>query len=72
MTAKRRRGAALDPIQFKKQEVVAILRRAGLREVADEANRSLPDPVGRERAAQFVFRYGITRDSLISRLGGSP
>jgi hypothetical protein len=61
-----------DPIQFRKQEVVAILRRAGLSEVADEADRSLPDPVGLERAAQFVFRYGITRDWLISRMGGSP
>lgn len=57
---------------FSKQEVVAILRRAGLPEVADEANRSLPDPVELERAAQFAAGYGITRDWLISRMGGSP
>jgi hypothetical protein len=61
-----------DPIQFRKQEVVAVLRRAGLREAADEANRSLPDPVDLEHAAQFVSRCGLTRDWLISSMGGSP
>ena len=61
-----------DPIQLPKQEVVAILRRAGAPEVADEANRSLPDPVDLDEAAEFAARYGITRDWLISRMGGSP
>ena len=55
-----------------KQEVVKVLRRAGLPEVADEADRTLPDPVELERAQEFGARYGITRDDLISRMGGSP
>jgi hypothetical protein len=55
-----------------KQEVVEVLRRAGLPEVADEADRTLPDPVELERAQEFGARYGITRDDLISRMGGSP
>jgi len=25
-----------------------------------------------ERAAEFLGRYGITKDALISRMGGSP
>jgi hypothetical protein len=40
--------------------------------VADEANRSLPDEIDFERAAEFLERYGITKDALISRMGGSP
>lgn len=49
-----------------------MLLRAGLAEVAEEADRTLPDPVELERAAEFGMRYGITRDELISRIGGSP
>lgn len=60
------------PIRLSKEEVVAMLRRAGLPEVAEDANRSLPDPVDLEVVAQFGGRHGITRDWLISRMGGSP
>jgi hypothetical protein len=59
-------------MQVARQHVVDILRTAGLPQVADEASRSLPDPVDMERAAQFLQRYGITKDVLISRMGGSP
>jgi hypothetical protein len=55
-----------------KQEIVQILRNAGLPKVAEEAERSLPDQVDVEQAAEFGARYGITRDELISRMGGSP
>jgi len=55
-----------------KREIVEILRRAGYFEAADEADRTLPDPVELQRAAEFGARYGITRDELISRMGGSP
>jgi hypothetical protein len=55
-----------------KQEIVEVLRRAGYSEAAEEADRSLPDMVDLQRAAEFGMRYGITRDELISRMGGSP
>jgi len=55
-----------------KREIVELLRRAGHFEAADEAERSLPDLVELQRAAEFGARYGITRDELISRMGGSP
>jgi len=55
-----------------KREIVELLRRAGYFEAADEADRSLPDQVELQRAAEFGARYGITRDELISRMGGSP
>jgi hypothetical protein len=58
--------------QVTRQHVVDVLRTVGLPEAADEANRSLPAQVDLERAAQFLQRYGITKDVLISRMGGSP
>ena len=60
------------PTQFTKREIVAVLHRAGFHEAAEEAQRVLPDKVDLERAADFGMRYGITRDQLISRMGGSP
>jgi hypothetical protein len=57
--------------QVTRQHVVEVLRTAGLPEVADEANRSLPEELDLERAAEFLARYGITKDAL-SRMGGSP
>jgi hypothetical protein len=61
-----------DPVRFTRHEIVAVLRRVGLPEVADEAARTLPDEFEYERVAKFVEPYGITRDDLISRMGGSP
>ena len=59
-------------MELRRAQVVEMLRKAGLPEVAEEAERSLPDPVELERAAEFGQRHGITRDELISRMGGSP
>jgi hypothetical protein len=61
-----------DSSQLTKTEIVAVLRRAGLQDVADEANRSLPDKVDVEEAARFGARFGITRQWLTERMGGSP
>jgi hypothetical protein len=57
---------------MQKRAIIRMLRNAGLPHVAEEAERSLPDEVELERAAEFGARYGITRDVLISRMGGSP
>lgn len=62
----------LTAMELRREHVVAILRKAGLPEVAEEAERSLPDPVQLEDAAKFGERYGVTRDELISHVGGSP
>jgi hypothetical protein len=59
-------------MMMKKHEIVRMLRKAGLAEAAEDAERSLPDEVELERAQEFGARYGITRDELISRMGGSP
>jgi len=55
-----------------RQHVVDILRIAALPDVAEEASRLLPDPVEYNQAERFLAQYGITKDELISRRGGSP
>jgi len=61
-----------DPPQYTKDEIVRLLRRAGLEDAAEEAERVLPEKFDLMRAAEFGMRHGITRDELISRMGGSP
>jgi len=57
---------------YTKEQVIDILRRAGLREAADEAVRDLPDPVDLDHLEEWAMRHGLTRDFLISQMGGSP
>ena len=59
-------------MQVTRQHVVDILRLAALPELAEEPYRVLPDPVEYDHAERFLAQYGITKDELISRRGGSP
>jgi len=59
-------------MQYTRQDVVDTLRKAGFAEVADETLRVLPDPVDLDHAAEILQSYGVTKDELISRMGGSP
>jgi hypothetical protein len=59
-------------LQFSRQDIVDTLRRAGFPEAAEEAMRNLPDPVDFDYVVAWGMRHGITRDDLISRMGGSP
>jgi hypothetical protein len=45
---------------------------AALPDLAEEAHRALPDSVDYNYAERFLAQYGVTKDELISRLGGSP
>jgi hypothetical protein len=56
-----------------KAEVLAVLRRSGIPEQTVQAlDAALDDPVDVTRDANLFLRYGITLDSLIDRMGGSP
>ena len=55
-----------------RQWLVNTLRRLGYAEAADDAVRELPDPVSLEEVTKFADRYGISRDEVISQMGGSP
>jgi hypothetical protein len=59
-------------MQVTRQNVVEILRMAGLPELAKEAHLVLPDPVEHHHAERFLAGYGLTKDGLISLRGGSP
>lgn len=52
--------------------MVDTLREIGYPQAADEARRELPDPVETDQVAKFGERHGITLDTLISGMGGSP
>ena len=56
-------------MQYTRQEVVRMLRRAGLPKAADEAMRDLPDPVDLDQLEEWGSQHGITKDFLISRMG---
>jgi hypothetical protein len=55
-----------------RQWAVDALRHMGFEQEADEAARELPDPVEMEQLREFGDRHGISRDELMSRMGGSP
>jgi hypothetical protein len=59
-------------MQLTRQHVVDVLRRTGFAEAAEDASRTLPDPVELDDVLLFLVPYGITRDILISEMGGSP
>jgi hypothetical protein len=59
-------------MQYSRQDVADVLRHAGFSELADEASRVLPDPVDLEQLQEWAMQHGLSRDELISRLGGSP
>jgi uncharacterized membrane protein len=55
-----------------RQWFVNMLRRLGYTEAAEEAERELPDPVSLEELKTFADRYNISRDEVMSQMGGSP
>jgi hypothetical protein len=59
-------------MQVARRHVVDILRVAGLPDLAEKAHQVLSDPVEYNHAERFLAQYGITKDELISRAGGSP
>jgi hypothetical protein len=57
---------------YPRQEVVSILRRTGYTDLADEAERVLPDPVDIDTLTAFAQAHGVNRDDVTSEMGGSP
>jgi hypothetical protein len=57
---------------YSRQWVADSLRRMGYPQAADEALQDLPEEVDRQQVEEFCQRYGISRDEMVSRMGGSP
>jgi hypothetical protein len=54
------------------QHLVRMLRQTGLADIADEAQRTLPDPVDSATLDRFCTAHGLSKDTLVNRMGGSP
>ena len=59
-------------MSYSRKWVVEILRHSGYPQAADEALRVLPEHIELKELQEFGDKYGISRDELTSRMGGSP
>jgi hypothetical protein len=59
-------------VDLSRQDIVNMLRRAGLADVATAAQNCLPDPVDNSVLDRFCVRHGLSKQALIDRMGGSP
>ena len=70
------KGIAVQVDHAKDDQVAALFeqvkREQGRLDLLVNNAFSLPEEIELERAAEFLGRYGITKDALISRMGGSP
>jgi hypothetical protein len=55
-----------------RQWIVDTLHRLGYTQAADEAAQVLPEQVSVEQLLDFADRHHISRDEVISQMGGSP
>jgi hypothetical protein len=56
-----------------KSDFIQMLRRANYDPaLIDEIASKLPDPIDLDRDSAILRRYGLTRDVVIGRAGGSP
>jgi hypothetical protein len=54
-------------------DLLQVARRIGIpEETIAEISAQLPDPVDLDEAGALLQSYGLTRDAVISRMGGSP
>jgi hypothetical protein len=58
--------------EYSKQHVLDVLHTLQRPDLADEASRDLPDPVDIDRLVAWMIQHGLSRDEMVSRMGGSP
>jgi hypothetical protein len=59
-------------VQYSRQHVVDVLHTLKRPDLADEASRDLPDPVDIDRLTAWMTQRGLSRDEIVSQMGGSP
>jgi hypothetical protein len=57
--------------QRTREEVLRVLRNAGLFQLAEDLAPVLPEVVDVGRDHEIFERYGLDQDALMSRMGGS-
>ena len=58
--------------QYSKQHVLDVLHTLHRPDLADEASQDLPDPVDIDQLVPWMLQHGLSRDEIVSRMGGSP
>jgi hypothetical protein len=58
--------------KYSRQHVVDVLHTLRRPDLADEVSRDLPDPVDIDRLVAWMTQHGISRDEMVSQMGGSP
>ena len=58
--------------EYSRQHVIDVLKTLRRPDLADEASRDLPDPVDVDQLVPWMLQHGLSRDEMISRMGGSP
>ena len=59
-------------MDLSRQQIIKLLRRAGLDDLADQAEATLPDPVDTRTVNQFWSAHGVSASVLMDRMGASP
>jgi hypothetical protein len=57
---------------YSREYVASRLRCFGLHELAEVALRELPEQIDTDQLWAWGMRHGVTKDELISQMGGSP
>ncbi len=57
---------------MRRGDVASTLRKAGLPDLAELVEQSLPDPVELKEVQELLSPYGITAEVLVDRMGGNP
>jgi hypothetical protein len=60
------------PMDLSRQHIVTVLRRTGMPDVADELLRDLPETADPKDVQRFCTAHGLSMQSLVERMGGSP
>ena len=59
----------MTPDHYTRQHVVDLLRNAGWSDLADEAARTLPDPIDATHLEAWGTQHGVSFEDLKSRFG---
>jgi hypothetical protein len=55
-----------------RREIARLLRRAGLEDAAADALATLPDRPDVKDGEKFCAAHGLSAESVMDRMGGSP
>ncbi len=58
-------------MSYRRQDVVNTLRRAGFGDAAKGAETELPEEFDLDTLQTWGEKYGVTKDAIVSQMGGS-